>query len=128
MSSGVGRWIVVATVLGSGMAAIDASVVGIALPSIGRQFHATFGVLQWMVTGYSLTLAALLLVGGTLGDRFGRRRVFSIGVVWFTLASAACALSPDPATPGRDPRAPGNRRRASHAWEPRNHPGVLRPR
>jgi len=98
MSSGVGRWIVVATVLGSGMAAIDATVVGIALPSIGRQFHATFGVLQWMVTGYSLTLAALLLVGGTLGDRFGRRRVFSIGIVWFTLASAACALSPDPAT------------------------------
>ncbi len=96
MSSGAGRWIVVATVLGSGLAAIDATVVGIALPSIGRQFHASFSVLQWVVTGYSLTLASLLLVGGALGDRFGRRRVFSIGIVWFTLASAACALSIDP--------------------------------
>jgi EmrB/QacA subfamily drug resistance transporter len=96
MSSGPGRWIVVATVLGSGMAAIDATVVGIALPSIGRQFHAQFSVLQWVATGYSLTLASLLLVGGALGDRYGRRRVFSIGVVWFTLASAACALSTDP--------------------------------
>jgi EmrB/QacA subfamily drug resistance transporter len=96
MSSGAGRWIVVATVLGSGMAAIDATVVGIALPSIGRQFHAPFNVLQWVVTGYALTLASLLLVGGALGDRFGRRRVFSIGIVWFTLASAACALSTDP--------------------------------
>jgi EmrB/QacA subfamily drug resistance transporter len=96
MSSRAGRWIVVATVLGSGMAAIDATVVGIALPSIGRQFHAQFSVLQWVVTGYSLTLASLLLVGGALGDRYGRRRVFSIGVMWFTLASAACALSTDP--------------------------------
>jgi EmrB/QacA subfamily drug resistance transporter len=96
MSSGAGRWIVVATVLGSGMAAIDATVVGIALPSIGRQFHASFSMLQWVVTGYSLTLASLLLVGGALGDRLGRRKVFSIGIVWFTLASAACALSIDP--------------------------------
>src|ERR1700691_5660025 len=96
LSSAPGRWIVTATVLGSGMAAIDATVVGIALPSIARQSHASFSVLQWVVTGYSLTLSALLLVGGTLGARYGRRRVFSIGVVWFTLASAACALSPNP--------------------------------
>jgi EmrB/QacA subfamily drug resistance transporter len=96
MSSGVGRWIVLATVLGSGMAAIDATVVGIALPSIGRQFHAPFNVLQWVVTGYALALASLLLVGGALGDRYGRRRVFVIGIVWFTLASAACALSVNP--------------------------------
>jgi EmrB/QacA subfamily drug resistance transporter len=96
MSSGVGRWIILATILGSGMAAIDATVVGIALPSIGRQFHAPFDVLQWVVTGYGLTLASLLLVGGALGDRYGRRRVFTIGIVWFTLASAACALSANP--------------------------------
>jgi EmrB/QacA subfamily drug resistance transporter len=96
MSSGPGRWIVLATVLGSGMAAIDATVVGIALPSIGRQFHAPFDVLQWVVTGYALTLASLLLVGGVLGDRYGRRRVFSIGIVWFTIASGACALSASP--------------------------------
>jgi EmrB/QacA subfamily drug resistance transporter len=76
------------------MAAIDGTVVGIALPSIGREFHASFGLLQWVVTAYTLTLAALLLVGGALGDRFGRRRVFQLGIVCFTLASLACALAP----------------------------------
>jgi len=76
------------------MAAIDGTVVGIALPSIGRQFHAPLSTLQWVVTGYTLALAALLLLGGSLGDRRGRRRVFNIGVVWFAVASAACALAP----------------------------------
>ena len=89
--SAAGRWVIAATVLGSGMASIDATVVGIALPTIGREFHASFGTLQWVVTGYTLALAALLLLGGSLGDHFGRRRVFTIGVVWFTVASAACA-------------------------------------
>ena len=89
-----GRWVVVATVLGSGMAAIDATVVGIALPTIGREFHAALGTLQWVVTGYTLSMAALILLGGTLGDRYGRRRVFTIGVAWFAIASAACALAP----------------------------------
>ncbi len=93
-STAAGRWVIVATVLGSAMASIDATVVGIALPSIGRQFHASLGALQWVVTGYTLTLAAFLLLGGSLGDQFGRRRVFTIGVVWFTAASAACALAP----------------------------------
>jgi EmrB/QacA subfamily drug resistance transporter len=88
------RWVIVATVLGSGMAAIDATVVGIALPTIGREFHSSLGALQWVVTGYTLTLAALLLIGGSLGDHFGRRAVFCVGVVWFALASAACALAP----------------------------------
>jgi EmrB/QacA subfamily drug resistance transporter len=88
-----GRWVIGATVLGSGMAAIDATVLGIALPTIGRDFHASLGTLQWVVTGYSLTLASLLLLGGSLGDRYGRRRVFMVGVAWFALASAACALA-----------------------------------
>src|SRR5580704_6315371 len=90
--SSAGRWVIAATVLGSGMAAIDATVVGIALPTIGREFHASLSSLQWVITGYTLTLAALLLVGGSLGDHYGRRRIFTIGVVWFALASAACAL------------------------------------
>src|ERR1019366_3567522 len=77
------------------MAMIDSTVVGIALPTIGRNFAATIGTLQWVVTGYTLTLAALLLLGGSLGDRFGRRRVFCIGVIWFALSSAACGLAPD---------------------------------
>jgi EmrB/QacA subfamily drug resistance transporter len=88
-----GRWVILATVLGSGMAAIDATVVGIALPSIGRDFHVSLEVLQWVVTSYSITLAAVLLLGGSLGDRLGRRRVFSVGIVWFTAASALCAFA-----------------------------------
>jgi len=92
-----GRWVLTATVLGSAMASIDATAVGIALPAIGREFHTDLATLQWVVTGYSLTLASLLLVGGALGDRYGRRRVFTVGVVWFALASALCGLAPGPA-------------------------------
>jgi EmrB/QacA subfamily drug resistance transporter len=90
-----GRWVIAASVLGSGIASLDATVVGIALPSIGRSFHSGVGTLQWVVTGYALTLAAFLLLGGSLGDRLGRKRVFSIGVVWFALASVCCALAPN---------------------------------
>jgi len=86
--------VIAATVLGSAMTMIDATVVGIALPTIGREFHTTLAALQWVVTGYTLTLGALMLVGGSLGDQFGRRRIFLIGVVWFTVASAACAAAP----------------------------------
>jgi EmrB/QacA subfamily drug resistance transporter len=96
--SGAGRWVIAATVLGSGMSSVDATVVGIALPTIGREFHASVAQLQWVVSGYTLTLAALLLVGGSLGDRFGRRRIFTIGVIWFTVASAACAVAPGATT------------------------------
>ncbi len=94
LSSARGRWVVVATVLGSGMALLDSTVVGIALPSINRAFHGGLGALQWVVNGYTLTLAAFLLLGGALGDRYGRRRIFAVGVVWFALASACCGLAP----------------------------------
>jgi EmrB/QacA subfamily drug resistance transporter len=94
-ASGSGRWVIAATVLGSGIAALDATVVGIALPAIGRDFHATVASLQWVVDGYTLTLAGLLLLGGSLGDSYGRRKVFTIGTVWFALASLACGLAPD---------------------------------
>jgi EmrB/QacA subfamily drug resistance transporter len=95
MSSAAGRWVVAVTVLGSGIAALDATVVNIALPTIGREFHASVADLQWVISGYTLTLAAFLLIGGTLGDRFGRRRMFLTGTVWFALASAACGFAPD---------------------------------
>src|SRR5437763_14483967 len=95
MASAQGRWVVAATVLGSGMAALDATVVGIALPAIGRDFHATVATLQWVVNAYTLTLAGLLLLGGTLGDSYGRRKVFVIGVVWFALASLLCRVAPN---------------------------------
>jgi EmrB/QacA subfamily drug resistance transporter len=93
-ASSVGRWVLAATVLGSGMAALDATVVGIALPAIGRDFHAQVASMQWVVDGYTLTLAGLLLLGGALGDAYGRRKVFVIGTVWFALASLACGLAP----------------------------------
>jgi EmrB/QacA subfamily drug resistance transporter len=88
------RWVVTATVLGSGVAALDATVVGIALPAIGRDFSAGVDALQWVSNAYTLTLAGLLLLGGTLGDRYGRRRVFVIGVIWFAAASLLCGLAP----------------------------------
>jgi len=94
LSSGKGRWVIAATVLGSGIAMLDATVVGIALPSINRTFHGNVGTLQWVVTGYSLTLAAFLLLGGSLGDRYGRKRIFSFGIAWFAIASAVCGVAP----------------------------------
>ena len=84
----------VTAVLGSGLAGLDATVVNIALPAIGDDLHADVAALQWTINGYTLTLAALILLGGSLGDRYGRRRVFVVGVVWFALASAMCALAP----------------------------------
>lgn len=90
-----GRWVLVATVLGSALAGIDATVVNIALPAIGSDLDAGFADLQWTVNGYTLTLAALILLAGSLGDRFGRRRVFVIGVVWFAAASMLCAIAPN---------------------------------
>ncbi len=94
LSSARGRWVIAATVLGSGMAMLDATVVGIALPSVRREFDGNISTLQWVVTGYSLSLAAFLLLGGALGDRYGRRRVFATGVVWFSAASVCCGLAP----------------------------------
>src|SRR6201987_3183695 len=95
LSTAPGRWTVTATVLGSGMAALDATVVGLALPAIGRDFHAGIAGLQWVVNAYTLTLAGLLLLGGTLGDSYGRRKVFVIGTVWFALASLLCGVAPN---------------------------------
>ncbi len=94
-SSARGRWVLLATVLGTAMASIDATVVGIALPAIGRDFHSSLATLQWVVTAYTLTLAGLLLFAGALGDKIGRKRVFVWGVVWFAVASALCGIAPD---------------------------------
>lgn len=89
-----GRWVLAATVLGSGVALLDATIVNVALPSIGRGLDADFAGLQWTVNGYVLTLAAFILLGGSLGDVHGRRRIFIVGVVWFGVASLLCGLAP----------------------------------
>jgi MFS family permease len=84
-----------ATVLGSAMAFIDGSAVNIALPAIQRDLAASVMGTQWIVNGYMLMLGALILVGGAAGDRFGRRRVFMLGIALFAIASVACALAPN---------------------------------
>ncbi len=94
MGSAAGRWVLLATVLGSGMVMIDGTVVNVALAHIGADLGSGFTGLQWIVNAYTLTLASLILLGGSLGDHFGRRRVFVVGVSWFALASAACGLAP----------------------------------
>jgi EmrB/QacA subfamily drug resistance transporter len=91
-----GRLVVTAAVLGSGMAMLDGTVVNVALVRIGHDLSADLAALQWISNGYLLALASLILLGGSLGDRYGRRRVFVVGVVWFTLASAACGLAQSP--------------------------------
>jgi EmrB/QacA subfamily drug resistance transporter len=94
MDSVAGRWVLTATVLGSGMAMLDSTVVNLALPRIGEDLDASFSQLQWIVNAYTLTLAALIILGGSLGDRMGRRRIFVIGAAWFTVASVLCAVAP----------------------------------
>ena len=91
-----GRLVLTAAVLGSGMALLDGTVVNVALVRIGEDLDASLEELQWITNGYLLALASLILLGGSLGDRFGRRRVFVIGVIWFALASLACGLAQSP--------------------------------
>jgi len=88
-------WILATTILGSSMAFIDGTAVNVALPALQKGLGATVVQVQWVVEAYALFLSALLLVGGSLGDRFGRRRVFLIGVAGFAMASAWCGLAPD---------------------------------
>src|SRR5216117_3569784 len=89
-----GPWILAAAILGSSMAFIDGTVVNVALPALQESLSATVLDVQWVVESYALFLAVLLLVGGSLGDRYGRRRVFTAGVILFSLASAWCGFAP----------------------------------
>jgi EmrB/QacA subfamily drug resistance transporter len=93
LKSARGRWILGATVLGSGLAMLDSTVVNVALPFLGKDLDAGMAGLQWTINAYTLTLAGLILLGGSLGDRYGRRKVFLIGTVWFAVASALCGLA-----------------------------------
>ncbi len=95
MSKQKGIWILIATILGSSMAFIDSSVVNVALPRLQVELHASASSVQWVVEAYALLLGALILIGGSLGDQFGRKRIFMIGVIVFALASVACGFSQD---------------------------------
>lgn len=90
-----GRRVLATTVLGSGMVFLDGTIVNVAAKHIGTEFHAGFGALQWVLNAYTLTLASLILLGGSLGDRLGRRRVFLVGTAWFAAASLLCAIAPN---------------------------------
>jgi EmrB/QacA subfamily drug resistance transporter len=90
------RWVLICAVLGSTMAFVDESVVNVALPRIEADLHTSLSAMQWVINAYTLCMSALLLIGGAAGDRFGRRRIFMIGVVVFTMASIACGLAPNP--------------------------------
>ena len=94
LGTAAGRWVLVATITGSSLAGIDGTVVGVALPTIGRDLHASFADLQWTVSAYTLTLASLILWGGAVGDRLGHRRTFVWGVLAFTAGSVLCAAAP----------------------------------
>jgi len=89
------RWVLAATALGSGMAFLDGTVVNVALPAMGEDLGADMAGLQWIINGYMLLLASLILLSGSLGDRLGRRRMFVTGVVWFAIASLICAIAPN---------------------------------
>src|SRR5262245_64368917 len=95
LHSAKGRIALAATVGASAMAMLDATVVNVALPHIGEEFDASVSALQWVLTGYLLALASLILLSGALGDRYGRRKVFIVGTVWFAVASALCGASPN---------------------------------
>jgi EmrB/QacA subfamily drug resistance transporter len=95
-SKSVETWVLVATILGSSMSFIDGTVVNVALPLLQADLKANVADVQWVIEAYSLFLSALILVGGSLGDRYGRRRIFGLGVVLFTLASVVCGLAQNP--------------------------------
>src|SRR5262245_32498805 len=137
LRSPAGRWVLAVAVLGSGLAFLDGTVVNVALPEIGRDLDASTSSLQWILNGYLLTLASLILLGGSLGDRLGRRRIFAIGGAVFPVASLLCAVAPTAQAriPARLPQGiggalltpgslamiessfrPGDRARAIGAW------------
>ena len=95
LGTAAGRGVLATTILGSGMVFLDSTIANVATRKIGEEFNASFGALQWVQNGYLLPLASLILLGGSLGDRLGRRRVFLIGVAWFAGASLLCAVAPN---------------------------------
>ena len=107
------RLTLIATILGSTVVFLDSTVVNVALPAISDDLDVGLAGQQWVVEAYMLTLVSLLLVGGSLGDQFGRRRMFVIGLIAFGATSVLCAIAPDRRVPDRRPRPAGDRRGAA---------------
>ena len=128
MGTSSGRAVIAAAVLGSGMAFLDGTVVNVALRTIGKDLDASLAELQWITNGYLLSLASLILLGGSLGDRFGRRRIFVVGDGLVRGGVAAVRAGAQPRGADRGPDPPGRRRRAAHARQPGDDPGRLRRR
>lgn len=97
MSEPAGKWMLAVTALGSGLVLLETTVVNLALPALDRGLDASLAELQWTVNAFTLVLSALILLGGGLGDRFGRRRVYLVGLVCFAAASLLCGLAPSAA-------------------------------
>src|SRR5690242_12829498 len=94
LRSAAGKWVLASTILASAMAFIDSTALNVVLPSLQKSLHATAADLFWILNAYLLMLASLILVGGSLGDRLGRKRVFITGITVFIIGSAACGLAP----------------------------------
>src|ERR1700733_9038538 len=94
LGSSAGKWIMASTILASAMAFIDATALNVVLPSLQKSLHATGADLFWMLNAYLLMLASLILVGGSLGDKLGRKKIFMTGIFIFIIGSAACGLAP----------------------------------
>ena len=94
VSKKVARWVLLATILGSGMAFIDSTAMNVVIPVLQSELNATIPQVQWIIEAYALFMSSLMLLGGALGDKFGRKRIFSLGIILFTGASIWCGLSP----------------------------------
>jgi EmrB/QacA subfamily drug resistance transporter len=94
LSEAAGRWVLLITAVGSGLVLLEATVVNVALPALGSGLDASMSDLQWTVNAFTLTLSSLILLGGGLGDRYGRRRIYLVGLVWFGVASLLCGVAP----------------------------------
>lgn len=94
LARGEGKWVLLVTILGSGMAFIDSTAMNVVLPVLQLELNATIPQMQWIVEAYAIFMSSLMLLGGALGDKFGRKRMFALGVVIFSLASIWCGVAP----------------------------------